>query len=50
MNTEIVFQKSTENFDAALESEQTGVTDDWGVGFREDFVERGKRFCCEFEF
>jgi hypothetical protein len=50
MNAEIVFKESPEYFDASLESEQTGVTDVWGVGFREDFVERGKRFCCEFEF
>lgn len=50
MDTEVVFQESPENFNAALESEQTGITDNWRVRFRENFVEIVKGFCCDFEF
>jgi len=50
MDTEIVFQELPEDFDAALESEQSGVADDWGIGFGEDFVKKDEGFCCEFEF
>jgi len=32
MNAEVVFQEVTENFDAALESEQSGIADYWGIG------------------
>lgn len=50
MDAEVVFQEPVEDFDAAVESEEGGVADYWGVGFGEDFVEEGKGFCCEFEF
>lgn len=50
MDAEVVFQELIEDFDAAVESEESGITDDWGVGFGEDFLEGGKGFCCEFEF
>ncbi len=41
MDAEVVFQEPAEDFDAAVESEDSGVTDDWGVRFGEDFLERG---------
>ena len=41
MDAEVVFQEPAEDFDAAVESEKSGVPDDWGVGFGEDFVEGG---------
>lgn len=50
MGAKIVFQESPEDFNAAMESEQTGIEDNWRVRFGENFVERSKGFCCEFEF
>lgn len=50
MDAEVIFHELIEDFDAAVESVESGVPDDWGVGFREDFVEGGEGFCCELEF
>lgn len=40
MDKEVVFQEFPEDFDNALEPEQSGVSDYWGVGFGEYFVKR----------